>query len=130
MASPSVDIATGITIAFGTSGFGGEIVDVNGPSLSRESIDTTHQGTSTARTFSPADFYDAGELTYTVHFNPDTLPPVAEVAETITLTWPAGATWVFTGFMTAFANTGTLDDKMTADVTVKGSGTVVPSAAP
>lgn len=130
MASPAVDNATGITIVFGTSGFGGEIVDVNGPSLARESIDTTHQGSTAARTFAPADFYDAGELTYTLHFNPDTLPIISSAAETITVTWPAGATWAFSGFLTGISNVATLDDKMTADVTVKASGQVTAVAGP
>lgn len=130
MASPLVDIGTGITIVFGTTGFTAQIVDVSGPGLSRESIDVTHQETVDARAFTPADLFDGGELSFDIHFNPDTDPPVDEVAETITITWPAGATWAFNGFMTGYEPAAPLDDKMTGSVTVKVNGdiTITPAA--
>ena len=124
MASPDVDIGTGFTVAFGTSGFTAEIVDVTPPGASRESIDVTHQGTTTARIFTPADLYDAGELSLSIHFNPDTDPPIDGDVEEVTLTFPSTATWVFNGFMTDYSPTGPLEDKMTADVTVKVSGDI------
>lgn len=124
MASPSNDIATGITLVAGTSGWSVEIVDVNGPNLSRDSIDVSHQGSTNALDFSPADLYDPGELSLSVHFNPDNLPPIDQPNETWTITWPAGATWSASGHMTGFQPTGSLNDKMTADVTIKFNGDV------
>ncbi len=122
MASPTVDIATGITVVFGTTGFSMEIMDVGGPSYARDPVEITHQLTVKAKEFTPADLYDGGEFTFSVHYNPDSAIPVDEVPETITVTWPAGATVVFTGFMTGFDPTGPLNDKMTADATLKVSG--------
>jgi len=124
MASPSVDIATGITITFGTSEFTAEILDVTPPGMSREAIETTHQGTTGQKTFMPADLYDSGELGFDIHFNPDTSPPIGSAAETITITFPSGATWAFTGFMTGYAPSAPLEDKMTASVTVKVTGAI------
>ena len=122
MASPAVDIATGITIVFGTTAFSMEILDVSGPSYARDPIEMTHQGSVKAKEFTPADLYDGGEVTFDVHYNPDSAIPVDEVTEEITVTWPAGATVVFDGFMTGFEPTGPLNDKMTASATVKVTG--------
>ncbi len=128
MPSPSVDIATGITIVFGTTGFSMEIMDVSGPSYARDPVEVTHQGSVDAKEFLPADLYDGGEVTFDVNYNPDDAIPVDEPKEVITITWPAGATVVFTGFMTGFEPTGPLNDKMTASVTLKVDG--VPAITP
>lgn len=124
MAAPSNDIATGITLTAGTSGWSAEIVDINGPSLSRDAIDVTHQGSTNALDFSPADLYDPGELSLTVHFKPNALPPIDQANETWTIAWPAGDTWAASGHMTGFSIGAPLNDKMTADVTIKFSGDV------
>lgn len=124
MPSPDVDIATGITIDFATTGFEAQILDVNGPSLSRDEVEVTHQGTTGAKRFLPVDLYDAGELTFDIHFNPDTNPQIDADPEVITITWPAGATWVFTGFITGYEPAGPLNDKMTGSITVKIDGII------
>ena len=124
MASPLVDIGTGITIAFGTSAFVAEILDITGPGLARDSVETTHQGTTDARTHAPVDLFDAGELSFDVHFNPDTDPPIDAAEEEITITWPSTATWVFQGFMTAYEPGAPLEDKMTGSVTIKVTGDI------
>lgn len=124
MASPDVDIGTGITIVFGTTGFSAEILDVTPPAWSRESVDTTHQGTTTARTFTPVDLYDGGEFSFEHHYQPDDTPPMTTVAEEITLTFPEGATQVFDGFMTSYEPAVPLEDKMTCTSTVKVTGDI------
>lgn len=131
MASPTVDISSGATIDFGTSSFSAEVVDITPPGFSREAIQTTHQETAnSSHTFTPADFSDKGELSFTIHFNPDTDPPIDAVAETITLTFGSGADWAFSGFMTGYEPDAPFNDKMVATVTVKVSGdvTVTPAA--
>ncbi|MBE3118841.1 MAG: hypothetical protein IMZ50_08815 [Candidatus Atribacteria bacterium] len=128
MPSPAVDITTGTTITFATSAFTAEIASVNGPDYSRESINTSHLGTTTAHTFIPADLYDAGSLSLSIHYNPDTTVPINSAPETITVTYPAGATVSFSGFMTGHNATGPLEDKMTADVTIKITGAVTRTA--
>jgi len=124
MASPNVDIGTGITITFETSGFTAQILDVTPPGMSRESIDVTHQGTTGQKIFTPGDLYDPGELSFDIHFNPDTTPPVGSAAETITIRYPSGSTWQFTGFCTGYAPSAPLEDKMTGTVTVKVTGAI------
>ena len=125
MASPGTDIATGITITFGTSGFTGNITDISGPSMTREAIDSSHQGTENSMTFIFADLVDRGEVSFTMHYNPDTDPPIDAEAETITIAYPtAGASIAFTGGMIAHSNELPLNGLMTADVTIKVSGDI------
>ncbi len=124
MASPTVDVSSGITIVFGTSSFSAEIVDVRMPGTERGSIETTHQGTSPKwKTFTPEDFADPGSLEFDVHFNPDTALPTLDVAETVTITWPSGATFAATMFVTSYGNIdAALNGKMMASLTLKISG--------
>ena len=128
-ASPEVDVSTGITIAFGTSGFSAQITDVTLPTQERESIETSHQGTIKGKTFTPADLHDAGQVEFDINFNPDTYPPISEAEEQIVITFPAGATWTFQGFMTSYAAGAPLNEKMTGSVVVKVSGEIDIDAA-
>jgi len=121
------DIGTGITIAFGTSSFTAEILDVNPVDASRGSVNVSHQGTTTAHVFTPTDLIDWGDLSFTMQFDADDEPPLDQAAETITITFPVkslatGATIAGTGFMTGFSVTAALEDKMTAEATIKWSG--------
>lgn len=128
-------IGTGITVVFATSAFTAEIVDVGGPGRSRESVNISHQGTTGAHVFIPATLVDNGEFTLDLHFDPDDEPPINGPNETITITWPkvsgdaTAATWAFSGHVTGHEPTGTLEDKMTASVTIKVSGDITKVAA-
>jgi len=121
----AADVGLGITIVFGTSGFSAELQDVNGASLSRDPIETSHQGTTSAKTFMPADLYDGGEVSFGIHFDPDADPPIDAVVEEVVITWPTGTTHTFQAFMTGYAPAAPLNDKMTGEVTLKVSGTIV-----
>jgi len=121
-----MDISTGITITFST-GFFAEILDVSPPGSSRESIQTSHMGTTNnAHTFTPADLVDWGELSVEMAFAPATTPPIASAAEVIVITFPdsGASTWTFTGFMTGFEPSAPLEDRMTASATIKVTGAV------
>jgi len=124
MANPTVDVGTGITIVFGTSAFTAEIVEVTPPGSSRESLDTSHQTTTTYKTFTPSDLVDNGELAFTMHFDPSKTPPIAAVAEAITITFPSAAAWDFSGFMTNYEPQGVFEGVMMANATVKISGAI------
>jgi len=138
----AVDVGTGTTITLATTGWTAELLDVGGPNPSRESIDTTHMGTTAptgneqgGRTFMPPRFQDPGELTLECHFDPDNPPPVNKAPEQCTVTFPtpAGkttpATFVFTAFVTGWDPTTPLEDKMVANVTFKVSGVITPTAS-
>lgn len=132
-----VDVGTGTSLVFGTSGFNAYITNVSGPGITREAIETTHLGTTGGKTFIPGDLYDGGELTLDVMHDPSiTVPMLAgNQPETITITYPtpagmsSGATWSFSGFMTNYEPTAPLEDKMTATVTIKLTGNLTQTPA-
>ena len=125
-----VTLGTGATVTFATSSFTANVTDIGISGLSRESIDTSHLGTTANRTFMPGSLVDAGELEMEIQFDPDNYPPIAAAAETITITFPlssAGtteATWAATGFATGFTAGVTLEELMTGTLTVKFSGAI------
>jgi len=131
----AVDVGTGTTITFGTSGYSANIESVSWSGLTRNEVDTTHMGSAEAnnfggRSFISGDLVDAGELAIVVQYNPDTDPPIDAAAETITVTWPkygddaSAANWACSGFLTNFEINDPLEDKMTATATVKFTGSV------
>lgn len=126
--SPAVDVATGITIGWAVNGFTAHKVNVSGPDISVEDIDVTHQGSSNALEYKPADLIDNGELSFGFHFNPDTTPPVG-VEDTITVTWPSGCTWAFEGYMKSYTPDAPLNDAMTGDAVIKVSGEITRDAS-
>ena len=129
------DVATGITVVFGTSGFSLDLMDVNPFDASRESIDCTHQGSSVAREFVPSDLVDFGELTITGSHDPSVRPPIDQATETVTITVPiltpgntTNATISGQAFMTGYSVTGALETKIEFEATIKWAGDITVSA--
>ena len=93
-----VDIGTGTSILFGTSGFAAELTSVSMDGISREIVETSHLGTPIAgagklgsKTFIAGDLSDPGTLSIEGHFDADIIPPLEAAAELITITFPLGA---------------------------------------
>jgi hypothetical protein len=131
-----IDVGTGTSIAFQTTGFAAFIMGVDGPDQSRESIDTTHLGTTGSKTFRPGDLVDNGELSLDIAFDPDLTIPIAAAVETVVITFPVpagkttGAQWSFSAFCTGHSAAIPLEEKMTAKMTLKITGAITktPSA--
>ena len=128
-----VDLGTGLSLTFGTSGFTANLLSVNGQDISRPAIQTTHLGTTTAHTFIPGDLYDPGGVEIEFQFDPDDYPPIDQPAETITVTYPlssggtTAANWAASGFMTDFSWGAPLEELMTGSATLKLSGAITPT---
>lgn len=102
----AADQGTGTTIVW--SGSGGHPVwhtasgtvtflDVSG-THTRDVVETTHLGTTTSRTFEPADLYDPGEITITADFDATNWKTAATSnfllgtgTDTVTITMPNGS---------------------------------------
>ena len=76
MPGASVDVTTGLSVAFGTSSFAANIEGMSISGISRASIPTSHMGTAAPganehgnMTFMPGDLSDAGELSLEIQFN-------------------------------------------------------------
>ena len=122
------DVGTGTTITFGTSGFAAALMSIDGPSRSRESVPTSHLGTSGYHTSMPGDLVNGGEINCTFQHNPDLSPPIPGAIETITITWPipvgssSGATWASSGYMTGYTPGASVDELMEASATIVLTG--------
>lgn len=116
-------VSTGISITWpGT--FTADIRDVNPPSPSRNSLETSHQGTETAHTFTPSKLIDWGECEVELWYDPTQRPPIDEDSSEIVITFPEGSEWTFNGFLTNFNITGSMEELATATATLKVDGDV------
>lgn len=136
MAGAAVNIGTGTTITFATSGFSAEVIEtVDWTAITRGAVDTTHMtstqatsGTFGGRTFVPTKFADPGQIALVVHLNPQTNVPIHGAAETVTITFPlvtgdaTAAYWYCSGFVTEMGPSVPLEDKMTNRLVIKLTG--------
>jgi hypothetical protein len=115
----------GTTAVFGTTAFSANLLSLDGPSQTRESIDASHMGTTTNMEFIPAGLSDAGEISGEWEFDATLTPPINAAAEVITVTWADGAIWTFTGFATAYSGGAAIGERMTCSMTLKATGAIV-----
>jgi hypothetical protein len=126
------DVGTGTTIAFATSSFTAEVMNINGNDISRPDINTTHMGTTGYQTYIPGKLVEGGAIEMELNFDPDAQPPIAGVSESITITFPTpaggitGADVVFTGYVNSWSWADPVEDKMSADVSIKVDGQTAP----
>ena len=128
MAAP--DFGIGTTVTFGTSGFSADILSIDGPNQSRAFADTTHMGTTGQRTKIPFDLVDTGNMSMEVQFDGGLVLPIAEVAETITIDYGGtgvGFKYSFTGFCTEASITTSVEDIMTATLSIEITGAITQS---
>jgi hypothetical protein len=138
MPGTSVNLGTGTSITFGTSGFTSELLSVNWTGISTAVVDTTPLAVTPApagqignRRYKAAFAVDPGTLECEFHFNPDVKPPIGEPAELITITFPmvsgdlTAAQWRGQGQMLSYDISGIeLDTKMVARVNIKLTGSI------
>lgn len=142
MAGSTRDLGVGITAVWTTSGFTAEIKNLTWGEASRDSHEVTHQGTPAAgagkfgnRVYLESDLQDPGTVSFDMHFDPDTVPPIGLAQEILTITWPlvsgdsTAATWVGTVFCMTYEPAITLGEVMVQTSTWKVSGNVTVSAA-
>lgn len=118
-------VGTGTTVTF--SGFTQEIVNIDNGGLATESIDTSHLGTTEARTFIGGDLYDPGELTMEVNHDPTYEPVIGGDPAAISLDQHglgAGNIWTGEAFLQSYNPSWPLENKMTATAVFKMSGGV------
>lgn len=124
-------VAKGITVTF--SGFSADLIDIDGPGFERESIDITHQGSGSWREKVPSPFANGKPIVLTVAYNgslngPSLITANPDPLSTLTLTLPVprgltnGAQHSVLAFITDISPTGSLGEKMTAQVTFEPTG--------
>lgn len=126
----------GVTISFATSNFTANVISLTLPDRSRETIEDTHLGTSTAKTFKPAALIATGDVTCEFEHQPEAVDLLKQSPETITITYPlqSGQTTptrkTFNGFATNMGGEEfKTDSRMTTKVTLKVNGDITTVAA-
>jgi uncharacterized protein RhaS with RHS repeats len=115
------------TVVTWDSSFFAQITSVSWSGIERASIETTYLGTTTAKTFTPDDLYDAGAIDVELFFDPTLSPSIdATGVATVTVDWSGigtGNIWSnAAAFMTNFQAGASMGELMTASATLKASG--------
>lgn len=135
------DVGTGATLTF-ESGLFATIDSVEWSGATRGFGETTHLGTTTARTFKPGDLYDPGSLTVSMRWSKDQ-PFLTKLIETdlsgadstMTITFPTQTgestptTLAGKAFLTSISGTIALEDVMTARGEIKFTGAITHTVA-
>lgn len=112
-----------------------EVFDITPPSESTDVVDATHMGSPNAMREFIMGLTDPGEASFEMNFLAGSPSEVAilaaraaRAARTCVITFPNRATWTFKGLITGYEAAIPNEDKMTATVTIKVSGSVVRAA--
>lgn len=133
MPSPQLDINTGVSIAWTEAPLlvARKITDVTLPGSEVETFDSSHQGTTTAKTKIPADLVENSPFEFTVQHKQDA-DYFSEVGKTgsITITLPhSGSTLVFDAILKSYSpQNAPFNEPMYADVVIEVSGDVAVTA--
>jgi hypothetical protein len=100
--------------------------------FTRESIQTSHLGTTVAHTYMPGSLYDAGTVTATFQTTTavayDT--PATAVASSLVITWETGVTVTCSAFMTGFSMDVALEELQMCTATFKLTGAITLDTTP
>ncbi len=106
-----------------------EVLDIDGPGMSRDAVDATHQESPNGFKEAIPGLRDAGEITFPLNFLESNASQNAirddlmtGTARNYQVVFPGGQIWQFKGFITGFSPKAPIEDRMTADVTVKITG--------
>lgn len=111
------------------------VLDITPPGVSRDGIDVTDRDSAGGwGEFIPSSVKDPGEVSFDVNYQPAVHDVLLDQFDTQDVsnwlvTWPDGATWGFTGFLTGFETDAPHDDKLSASITIKVSGQLTRTAA-
>ena len=108
----------------------GELRDITAPALTRNTIELTNHNNSDDEYI--VGIRRHGDLTFNVNFVPtngshDHLTGLQKkwfdgTRDIYKLTYPDGTSWLFSGFVTNFGASAPVDDRLSADVTIRPTG--------
>ena len=113
-----------------------EVFNLTPPSDTADIIDVTHmQSPNRTREFIEG-LIDPGECSFEMNFIPGSDADDAIQAwklaggrKNCRITWPNGVTWTFAGILTGYEPAAPTEDKMTATVTIKVTGSYITGMA-
>lgn len=108
-----------------------EVTNISGPSLSTDTIEVTHMESPNSAREYIAGLKDGGEVSFDLNFIADDTTQAAFITDwsnrtkrnfKIVWTDDSATTWSFTGIVTAFEPSASVDDKVSASATIKLTG--------
>lgn len=109
-----------------------EVLKISGPNQSADDVDASSMDSADSfKEFIPG-FRDGGELNLELNYlkaNVASFYAALAVADTFTLTFPCGSTWVFSGYLKSINQETPFDAKMTMSGTFKITGKPVFTSA-
>ncbi|MCG7520849.1 phage tail tube protein [Ruegeria sp. Ofav3-42] len=106
-----------------------EVMEITPPNEQSDDVEATHYKSPGKKREYIQGLTDPGEMTFGINWIP------SDATDTIIqglkasgekrdhrITWPNGVTWTFNGYIKGFEPTAPIDDRMTATVTVRVSG--------
>lgn len=113
----------------------GEVSNITPPSSTIATVDATHMASPNGDKEFIIGLNDPGDASFDMNFIPGSASDVliravkaARVSVVCKVTYPNGATWTFTGLLTSYAPAVPNEDKMTATVSFKVSGSTAVGA--
>lgn len=113
------------------AGIFAEVLDINGPGLSRIAINTSHMLSANSgssadapyHTYIPGALVEGGELSVQIAYDPSVSIPIASGTSAFAVYWSGGSA-AFSGALTAFNIRTPLEGRATADTTIKVMGKI------
>lgn len=120
--------------AFTFSGYTANVLSIGWTGIDRAYIDTTHMGTSTARSGTPADLYDPGEVEIGHEFHAGNVPLTSGTAALSIQFGSETATsatnyvmWSANAYLSGFEIDDPLEDRITARARFRCVGAITQS---
>lgn len=129
--STTANIGYGSTLKYGSTAVA-QVVDITGPAIKVDAVDVSNQGSPQVGSNKSAwrekipGLSDPGSITFNLVYIKAAVTALfglIAATQTWNLTFPDGAIWSCSGFITELKDGTPLDDRMTVDVTIELTGT-------
>jgi len=108
-----------------------EIFEISPPNQQTSDVDVTHMASPNKTREFIQGMVDPGEMSIGINWVPgDATDVILQALKTsgavrsMKITWPNLVTWTFSGFIKGFEPSAPIDDKMTATITVRVTGSI------
>ena len=117
-------VATNVTASIGS--FASYLDNVNVGGASADMVDVTKQSSAADWREKLSGLKDGGQVTLTVHYDPDdaTIPVLGQAAATLTIDWGGTLTYSATVLVQNISIVANLGEKIVADITLEVTGAV------
>ena len=117
-------VATNVTATIGS--FAMYLDNVNVGGASADMVDVTHQGSTADWREKLSGLKDGGQITLTVHYDPDdaNVPVLGQAAATLTVDWGGTLKWSASVLVQNVSIVANLGEKIVADFTFEITGAV------